>query len=266
MALSKCVECGKSVSTLAKTCPNCGVPNPTKILKKTTKKTKVKPKTKNKLVGKKKYVWAHCARSGCKDQSQMYQLKEEALGLRVCGECQGYLIKAKYKNGVPVMPNKTDLKRTEIQKNISRIALRQKEVELQTDAYNKAMENKTSIASNKSKSYTEQSSQSSSKEKDSFEKFADGELDLASAFWGFGVFGSIIVGVITGWLSEAVSKYFTIGYIIVTFLIILGLWSCAENYKKEMTKKKQSTVWGVLAQVYCVIGGLGLINFVKDFF
>ena len=202
MAMSKCRECGKAVSTLAKTCPHCGVPKPVK------KKTKVKKKTTNKI----------------------------------------------------------DLKPTEIQKNISRIALRQKEVELQTDAYNKAMENRTSIASNRSKSYTQQPSQSSSKEKDSFEKFADGELDLASAFWGFGVFGSLIVGLITGWLSEAVSKYFTIGYIIITFLIIIGLWGCAENYKKEMTKKKQSTVWGILAQGYCVLGGLGLINFVKDFF
>ena len=34
MAMSKCKECGKAVSTLAKTCPNCGVPKPTKELKK----------------------------------------------------------------------------------------------------------------------------------------------------------------------------------------------------------------------------------------
>lgn len=29
MALSKCVECGKEVSTTAKTCPSCGNPEPT---------------------------------------------------------------------------------------------------------------------------------------------------------------------------------------------------------------------------------------------
>ncbi len=29
MAMSKCKECGKSISTLAKTCPGCGAPNPT---------------------------------------------------------------------------------------------------------------------------------------------------------------------------------------------------------------------------------------------
>ena len=30
MALSKCVECGKDVSTTAEECPNCGNPDPTK--------------------------------------------------------------------------------------------------------------------------------------------------------------------------------------------------------------------------------------------
>jgi ribosomal protein L37E len=46
MAMSKCKECGKAVSTLAKTCPNCGVPKPAKKIKKfsTTSKTKKKIK------------------------------------------------------------------------------------------------------------------------------------------------------------------------------------------------------------------------------
>ena len=46
MALSKCVECGKEVSTLAKTCPHCGAPKP--ALKKKSKSNKNKsynPKT-----------------------------------------------------------------------------------------------------------------------------------------------------------------------------------------------------------------------------
>jgi RNA polymerase subunit RPABC4/transcription elongation factor Spt4 len=29
MAMSNCKECGKQVSTTAKTCPNCGAPKPT---------------------------------------------------------------------------------------------------------------------------------------------------------------------------------------------------------------------------------------------
>jgi len=30
MALANCKECGKKVSTSAKSCPSCGVPSPTK--------------------------------------------------------------------------------------------------------------------------------------------------------------------------------------------------------------------------------------------
>jgi len=43
MAMSKCKECGKAVSTLAKTCPNCGVPKPT--LKKNLSKKNLLEKT-----------------------------------------------------------------------------------------------------------------------------------------------------------------------------------------------------------------------------
>ena len=42
--MSKCKECGKAVSTLAKTCPSCGVPKPatkSKIKKKTVSKKSI---------------------------------------------------------------------------------------------------------------------------------------------------------------------------------------------------------------------------------
>ena len=41
MAMSKCKECGKSISTLAKTCPGCGAPNST------GKASSSKPKNEN---------------------------------------------------------------------------------------------------------------------------------------------------------------------------------------------------------------------------
>ena len=45
MAMSKCKECGKSISTLAKTCPGCGAPNPTgKSSSQKSKKENHKPK------------------------------------------------------------------------------------------------------------------------------------------------------------------------------------------------------------------------------
>ena len=52
-----------------------------------------------------KDVWAHCSNKKCKDYTQMLQVKEKILGLRVCGECTKLLRKAKIYNGKPVMPN-----------------------------------------------------------------------------------------------------------------------------------------------------------------
>jgi len=44
MAMSKCKECGKSISTLAKTCPGCGAPNPTRTSSSKSKKESYRPK------------------------------------------------------------------------------------------------------------------------------------------------------------------------------------------------------------------------------
>ena len=43
-------------------------------------------------------------------------------------------------------------------------------------------------------------------EKNTFEKFMDGELDLATSFWGFLMVGGFIVGFISGWLMGAYGK------------------------------------------------------------
>ena len=47
MAMSECRECGKAVSTLAKTCPSCGVPKPAKVLKKKNSTKKIIKKAEN---------------------------------------------------------------------------------------------------------------------------------------------------------------------------------------------------------------------------
>ena len=81
MALSNCRECGKSVSTLAKTCPHCGVPKPVKKIKKVSKKTKPNKKNKDK-------IWVHCRDYKCKDYTQMYQIYKDYLDL----DSTGYII------------------------------------------------------------------------------------------------------------------------------------------------------------------------------
>ena len=93
----------------------------------------------------------------------------------------------------------------------------------------------------------------------------DGNLDLKTAFWGYGFFGSIVVGVVCGFLAEAFSTFFIIVYAIAMVVIIIGLWQCASTYKKQMVQKKASELWGILTQAYCVLAALGLANFIKDF-
>ena len=66
----------------------------------------------------------------------------------------------------------------------------------------------------------------------------DGKLDLKTAFWGYGFFGSIVIGIGCGVLVETVSNVFNIVYVISITVLIIGLWQCASNYKKIMSQKK----------------------------
>jgi len=67
-------------------------------------------------------------------------------------------------------------------------------------------------------------------------------------------------------LSEMVSKFFNVPYVLITAYIIISTGNCAENYKQIMIKKNQSIVWGVLTQIFCVVSFLGLVVFVIDLF
>jgi len=94
-----------------------------------------------------------------------------------------------------------------------------------------------------------------------FNNFRRGTLDLKTAFWGFGFFGSIISAVIfitigSIFESQGMVKFFIFLMLVVNFLIVLKLIRCADHYKKEMDKKKKSdegVIWGTLAQIYGVV-------------
>ena len=161
--------------------------------------------------------------------------------------------KAKIRNGTPVMP---------VDDTHSPGSYSVKQPGHLDDVLGKKNEQ---TSSNNFSTSTSTSSKSS-EPRGTFDKFADGDLDLATAFWGFGVFGSMIVGVICGVLAEMVHKFFNFPYVMISFYIIASLGQCAENHKKVMTQQKKSVVWGVLTQVYCVLGVLGLIGFIVDIF
>ena len=232
MALKPCRECKKKVSTEAATCPNCGVPNPTS-------------KKKINFSISKKSIWAHCSNDNCKDYTQMFTIPSSALDKRECKTCESNLMKARYENGKPVMPSTIEYETN------NRIA----EDRRRKDESRKATEDARRNAQSKT----------TKEEESSWGKFMDGNLDLKTAFWGYGFFGSIVVGLVCGFLAEAFSPFFILVYTIALVVIIIGLWLCASTYKKQMAQKKASELWGVLTHIYCVVAALGLANFIKDF-
>ena len=229
MALSTCKECDGKVSTLAKTCPHCGVPKPA-IKKKTSKKDKDSR------------IWAHCSNKRCEDYTQMYRLYSSKLKSDTCIICNSLFKQATMENGRPVMPSKIDFNNKPAKKNSKPWG---------TEPPKKTAPSSTSIPTTPSNDT-------------SWERFMDGKLDLKTAFWGYGFFGSIVIGIGCGVLVETVSNVFNIVYVISITVLIIGLWQCASNYKKIMSQKKESELWGVLTQAYCVLGALGLANFIKD--
>ena len=302
--MSKCRECGKAVSTLAKTCPSCGVPKPAKVLKKktTTKKTKTPKTKKNKPSISLGGDMLFDSKTGSFDNVKKIKTPKtkknipyDSLGGDMLFDSKTGSFERESKKSKITKTNdkinkeeqrrrqeevirrndeeqvrrndeeqvrKEQRRREEEQERREQRqrTARQEAINYQTKAYNRTREEEQ--VSEQISSPSVSSSSQNKGEKNTFDKFADGHLDLATAFWGFGVFGSIIVGVVCGVLSEMVNKLFNVPYVILSYLIITMLWGCAENHKKIMTQQKQSGVWGVLTQVFCVFSGLGLIGFI----
>ena len=247
MAMSKCKECGKAVSTLAKTCPNCGVPKPT--LKKKTLTKKISKKTKRSINPYQDVSWSHCSNTYCKDYTQMYRIPTSALAKRVCIVCGVHLKKAEIENGRPVMPTDgTYMSGTYSIKRPGHI-----------DRVNKTNKVPDYVAEEKPDT-------DNPTEKDALSKFSDGELDLATSFWGFLIVGTVVVGFVCGWLSAAYGKGWVIPLGLYTIFAVQGTWSAAEKYKIEQNKKKQTLVWGFLAQAVCVLNGISIIGIIAEFF
>ena len=103
-------------------------------------------------------------------------------------------------------------------------------------------------------------------QKDTFTKFLDGELDLATSFWGFLIVGSAIVGFVCGFLMGAYGKGWVVPMVIWTYLAVGGTWQAAEKYKIQAVKKKQTELWGFLAQAVCVMNVVSVANFIFEWF
>ena len=245
MAMSKCRECGKAVSTLAKTCPHCGVPKPTKKTKKVTKKTTAPKST--------KVMDLMCANSNCTAWLHPANVPyRRDISFYKCPRCDGSMKKYSAKVAEDDKRRVKEMAQTMYKKL-------HEENAAEVTRLRKNMQSKSYTPSSTSTNY-----KSSSNEKSAYDKFLDGTLDLATAFWLFGILGSFALSLILTLLAESVGKIFYIPFVVLNFGIIGALWECAENYKKEKLQKKQSAVWGYLTQVFCGVGVLGLITTIYD--
>ena len=241
--MSKCRECGKAVSTLAKTCPHCGVPKPVKKIKKVVRKNTTAPKSK-------KMMDLMCANSNCTVWLHPVNVPyQRNISFYKCPRCDGSM--KKYSSKVA----EDDKRRVRgmMYKKIH------EENEAEVSRLRKSSPWKSNTPSSTSTNY-----KSSSNEKGAYDKFMDGNLDLATAFWLFGILGSFTGSFILTLLAESVSKIFYFAFVGLNVGIIACLWECAENYKKEKLQKKESAVWGYLTHVFCVFGALGLVSTVYD--
>ena len=173
MALKPCRECKKKVSTEASTCPNCGVPNPTK------KKTRE-------------------------------EAEKEIINKHFGGRSASTTSKSRSEYVTPKASNK-----------------------IKTNDY-------------------------------SLTTFLDGDMELGPAFWLYGMLGSIVIGVITGFLSAASHPGWGVLYIIGLAIILVCLWKTASNYSELKKKNNEPSTWGIVVKVVVVISAIGLGNFAID--
>ena len=102
--------------------------------------------------------------------------------------------------------------------------------------------------------------------KDVFERFNEGNLDLATAFWLFGVVALFILNFVGGFISAFLGNWVFIPVFLFSAGILVQLASCAEKYIKEKEQKKVSPVWGYLTYVYCGLSVVGLIAGAYDIY
>ena len=306
MAMSKCKECGKAVSTLAKTCPNCGVPKPA-LKKKSKSKTALKKKSKAKTErDSSSRELNYNPKTGSFDKVSSKKIKDSNYDPNTgynpeTGSFERELKKTKTSKTKNIYLKKEEELRRNEEEQLRREQRREEELRRnEEEQLRRKQRREEELRRNEEEQVRKQeeerrreeeqarkrqrrreeeqlrreqvdnpsvsNSSTNTGKKDIFDQFGNGTLDLATAFWGFFVFGSTILGVICGVLSEMVSAFFNVPYVIFTALIIVNTGQCAENYKQIMIKKNQSIVWGVLTQILCVISFLGLILFVYDLF
>ena len=109
-----------------------------------------------------------------------------------------------------------------------------------------------------------QTNNNSTSKETGFGAFVDGDLDLTVSFWLYGIVGSIIIGVVTGYLSGTYDPTWGVLYVIAVIIILIGVWRSANKYTKVKISQNKSSIWGGMAKAFCIVSALGLLKFLVD--
>ena len=109
-----------------------------------------------------------------------------------------------------------------------------------------------------------QTNNNSTSKETGFGAFVDGDLDLTVSFWLYGIVGSIIIGVVTGYLSGTYDRGWGVLYVIAVIIILIGVWRSANKYTKVKISQNKSSIWGGMAKAFCIVSALGLLKFLVD--
>ena len=234
MALKACRECKKKVSTEAKVCPRCGVPDPT-LKRKIKSKRNLKgtgaggwPKeyleaqaelhgssdgnefnryvessdrdefTKNKV----KNISAHCSNKKCQTFSKLYRIPFTSVGSRVCPTCKEYLIE----------------------------------------------EGGTSLGAGLTKNKANYKSETKG--------FWTGSEGLAKTFWLYFIGGNIVGNILLIFAGNAGTGMVTFVVIVIacwTIAATIGIFNAADIYKEEKTRAGQTFGYATAAKAGTVV-------------
>ena len=237
MAISNCKECDGKVSTLAKTCPHCGAPKPTHRNKKQSSvKASGLQLKKKRDINISSTMTICCSNVHCSVWADAVDVpKKPSLKNYKCPRCNSQMIEH------------NEEKIEEMARKARPWEIDQRLEKEQTETIpEKYIPPKPGDAN--------------------YSQFLDGDVDLATAYWGYMFLGSIVVGFVAGFLTGMFGAFFSLALVFYSGWAAAGVWASAEKYKVKKIEQKQSVVWGVLAQIFSVVNVLGALSFVLQAF
>jgi hypothetical protein len=105
-----------------------------------------------------------------------------------------------------------------------------------------------------------------------FSRFWHGEYSLPFSYWVVSFLGNLILIAVLGVMAAAFqgtdfNPYSLAGYLVLVWLLLIGwsvfhlvgVWRSATRYRLEKRQQNKSAVWGILAQIALILGGINLV-------